>query len=291
MPNTVPVQRTIQNRDLKPDTKVMVRGNIEFARLTKKVEGEALEEANQRRMALGMQPINKPYTSVTLTNVRIVPMKLGTKSPEEIYVEERFYKRQGDPAGAPFHYSFENKSPFDNVFYLETQNEEGKNVWNEFKPEGELANGLDVTLYLQVFQSKGFAQKGLALRGIVLHEQPRYYQPVTDPDLAAAGIIVNRDPSLRTNATPTTAAPTTTPAAEATPVANPYAAAPAPATPPVQAEPDGPWTCPNCGTTNPAGQMFCGACGTKKSTPAPSVGNPYAQQGGGIRYDGGDRNY
>ena len=292
MPNTMPVQRTVQNRDLTPNTKIQVRGNIEFSRLTTKIEGEALEEANKRRVALGMQPISKPYTSITLTNARIVPMKAGVMSPEEKYVEERFYQRMGDPAGAPFHYSFENKSPYDNTFYREGTTADGKTAWNQFKPEGELANGLDVTLYLQVFQSKGFAQKGIALRGVVLHEDPRYYQPTTDPDLAAAGIIVNRDPSLRTNnaaqtpATPAHAAVDPAPAQTANPYAAPQAT---PAAPPVQAEPDGPWTCPNCGSANPAGQMFCGSCGTKKSAPQPVAGNPYAQ--GGIRYDGNGRGY
>lgn len=297
MPNTIPVQRTVQNRDLTPNTKVMVRGNIEFSRLTKMVDGEALEQANQRRVALGMQPINKPYTSVTLTNARIVPMKAGVKSPEEIYVEERFYKRQGDPAGAPFHYAFDNKSKFGNTFYME-ELKDGKTEWNQFQPDGELANGLDVTLLMEVFQPKGFAQKGLAMRGVILHEPARYYQPATDLDLAAAGIIINRDPSLRNDANTATTAPTTpaAPAADtiqvSAPAANPYAsqqAAPA-ATPVAQPEPDGPWTCPNCGTLNPAGQMFCGGCGTKKSAPQPNVGNPYAQ-GGGIRYDGNERNY
>ena len=28
-------------------------------------------------------------------------------------------------------------------------------------------------------------------------------------------------------------------------------------------EPEGPWTCPTCGTINPAGQYFCSQCGTQ----------------------------
>ena len=108
MPNTVSNNRTVSESQLTVNTYVLVRGNIEFARLLNKIEGEELVKDQRRKMQMGMSPIDKPYTTVTLTNARIVPIKPGFKSPEETFVEERFYKRQGDPADAPFHYTINN---------------------------------------------------------------------------------------------------------------------------------------------------------------------------------------
>lgn len=289
MPNTVSNNRTVSESQLTVNTYVLVRGNIEFARLLNKIEGEELVKDQRRKMQMGMSPIDKPYTTVTLTNARIVPIKPGFKSPEETFVEERFYKRQGDPADAPFHYTINNKSPYPNLFY---QAEPGKNTeGTQIYPEAELANGLDVILILRIFQATNFARKSVTLHSIMLQEPVRYYVGNNTKALEAAGIILhNTDKPAGAAETPAPAPAVSTPAAGNAFATQPVQAAPAVETMP---EPEGPWTCPKCGSVVAAGQMFCGTCGTQKNAP---VGNPYAAQAapsnptGGIRYDANDAN-
>lgn len=64
------------------------------------------------------------------------------------------------------------------------------------------------------------------------------------------------------------------------------------------ADPETPWICPSCQTTNPASMKFCGNCGSPKT--AVNNGNPYANAAGtaasaapGIVYEPNptDRNY
>lgn len=289
MPNTTMGQRTIRNNQLTPDTFVLVRGNIEYSRLTRPIDGDELEKDKRRRAQMGGIPIDKPYTTVTLTNARIVPLNPGKKSIEETYVEERFYRKASDPADAPLHYAINNKSPYPNQFYQADPGEITKG--EQIYPEHELANGLDVLLILRVFSANGFAQKGIGLHSIVLQEPLRYYMNDQSRALEAAGIQLRRQPNPN-GETPSVATapvePTVVPAPQenafATAPVTPVAAPVVPATP----EPAGPWICPQCGTEVPAGQNFCGTCGAQKTAVAP---NPYQAPQGGIRIDLNKRNY
>ena len=284
MPNAN-TKRTISDSQLTVNNYILVRGNIEFSRLLKKIEGDELIKDQRRKMQMGMNPIDKPYTTIQLTNARIVPLKPGQKSIEETFVEERFYKKTNDPTDTAYHYSIINKSPFPNLFY---QAVDGKTTeGNQIYPEAELANGLDVILVLRVFQAANFGRKSITLHSVIIQEPVRYYVAANTKALEDAGIILHN-----------TEAPTAQPQA---PVAAPAPGEAFATNAPVQKEmpqPEGPWTCPHCGTLVPAGQLFCGACGTKKDEVATdNVGNPYANPNqptqGGIRYNANDniRNY
>lgn len=306
--NSVPTKKTISDSQLTPNTIVMVRGNIRFSRLLKPIQGEELINDQKRRTQLGMIAIEVPYTSIELDNARIVPMRPdGVKTIEEQFVEERFYQKR-DPDDASMHYSVINKSPYPNKFYQkrDTTASGAKNMEaDQIQPTGELANGLDVILLLRIFASKRYQRKSIGLQGIVLQEPIRYYSGPTNQMLASAGIILHDDPSLNQTAP---AEKPAEPAAVSAPAPNTaFATQPAPAPAPMpastpapayMAQPEGPWTCPSCGATNPAGQMFCGNCGTKHAAnaaaPVMGGGNPYAaasqsamtaQESTGIRYD------
>lgn len=306
--NSVRMPRTVQGSQLQEGAHILVRGNVEFCRLLTRLEGEELENDKKRRIAKGMVPVDKPYTTITISNARIVPMNPGAKSVEETYVEERFYKRMGDPQDAPWHYSIDNKSPYPNMFY---QAVEGKTTeGDQIIPEAELAVGLDVILLLRVFKTRNFANKGLALQSIILQEPIRYYVGANSKDLQDAGVILRNMPGYTgraANAQNAQAAPAAdnAAAASAAPAAQPVSA-PAPGTnafatsDQAPAQPEQPWRCPTCGEMVAAGQKFCGACGTPKAQVPMGGGNPYAQQAaaaqqkqGGIRYDANDtgRNY
>ena len=288
MANSISGQRTIRNNQLTPDTFVLVRGNIEYSRLTRPIDGEELEKDKRRRAQMGGIPIDKPYTTVTLTNARIVPLKPGQKSIEETYVEERFYRKGSDPADAPLHYAINNKSPYPNQFYQADPGEITKG--DQIYPERELANGLDVVLILRVFAASGFAQKGIGLHSVVLQEPLRYYTNDQTRALEAAGIQLRRQPNPNGEAPAIAAAPVEPEAPisqENAFATNPVTPVAAPVAPPMPA-PEGPWICPQCGTEVPAGQKFCGTCGARKDDMAT---NPYQAPQGGIRVDTANRNY
>lgn len=275
---------TVNESQLEVNKFILVRGNIEYSRLVHKIEGEELEKDKKRKLQAGMIPVEKPYTTVQLTNARIIPMSpTGQKSLEETFVEERFYKRKNDPAGAPMHYSIVNKSEYDNLFYqaVDGKTTEGDQIY----PTHELANGLDVLLILRVFQSKSnFGRKSIALHSIIIEEPVRYYVGANTAALQEAGIILRDTPK------PETEKATAAPAAPAAPVS-----APAPgqafATAPAVKEPEGPWTCPTCGELVPAGQVFCGKCGSRKPE-ASANNNPFVAQAqqaqNGIRFNPDD---
>lgn len=326
MSNTVSKQKTISDSQLTVGALVLVRGNTEYSRLLRKIEGEELEKDKMRKAQAGMIPVEKPYTTVQLTNARVIPLNPAAGfTPEEIFVSERFYRRQTDPVDAPWHFTVNNKSPFPNQFYMARQ---GKTTEGDLiVPENELANGLDVILVLRIFQSGSFSRKGVGLHSIILQEPIRYYAGDNTRALAEAGIILHGSPSYTpapqaAQAAPAAqsgfapvqgqAAPATqvAPAAPANAFATSQQNAPAPAAAPAQAPipaPTAPWTCPGCGTLVGADSKFCNNCGTAKpaeqAAPAPAGGNPYAAaaqnivnqapQAGGIRYDAGDngRNY
>lgn len=297
-------QRTISDNQLTENKFVLVRGRVKFCRLIKRIEGEELEKDKVRKTQIGMSPVTVPYTTIEITNPRIVPLSPdGQLSIEEQYVQERFWKSNNDPANGPLHYSINNKSPFPNQFY---QAKPGQpTVGDQIYPTAELANDLDVILVLRVFQPKNYPRKGLTLHSVILQEPIRYYVGANNAALAAAGVILNSAPKPETEQH--AAAPADT--AEAAPAAQVSAPAPgtafatAPAQTPAQAVHDAPpvgaapapWTCPNCGTLVAANMQFCGSCGTKKADAQPATmggGNPYAAEAqaadaghSGIRYD------
>lgn len=280
--------KTIRNNQLTPETYVIVRGNIEFSRLTRPFDGEELEKDKRRRMSTGGIPIDKPYTTVTIGNARILPLKPGQKSIEETYVEERFYSKANDPDKIQ-HYSVTNKSPYPNRFY---QADPGKILEGEqIYPERELANGLDVVLVLRIFAANGFAQRGIGLYSIILQEPLRYYMNDQTKALEAAGIHLRNQPNPNEETPAITDAPVepaTVPAPQENAFATPAPAVPEVAAAPVVEDANGPWICPQCGTEVPAGQNFCGTCGSRKAAATP---NPYQAAAGGIRVNTQSRNY
>lgn len=164
------MSKSINNNQLTPGKQVWVRGRISYCRVTSQVAGRELDNANARRKEHKMRPINKPYTTVTINHAQIIPVQPGSKTLEEQYIEERFYTAS-DPTKAQtdgYCCSVINKGkrlPY--VAYLQG------NQMNQIVPEGELQNGLDVTIVIRTFKSPD--GNGITLDGIILNEQARYY--------------------------------------------------------------------------------------------------------------------
>lgn len=309
------------NNQLTANAKIYVEGTVSFSHISKHIEGEALQKDKARKIQMGMSPIDKPYTTISIKDAKIHPQNPAQLTLEEQFIQERFYLKTDAVTNQQYYgYTVNNKSP-----YLPTvsQYHPDKNTASQVDIDGkELATGLKVILCLSVFQSKNFSNKGIGLDNIIVMEPIQYYN-AGNTDLSALGITyqplpgdaarnaVTPNANVANNATETPVTPVSeptgnafatqnnmaaqqaTPIPQATPVQNaqaapvqqattaPTPAATQPATQPAMnapiSEPESPWICPSCGTTNPAGQKFCGNCGSQK-VENNSVNNPYAQQ-------------
>lgn len=307
---TIGKNRTIQQNQLVPGTFVSIRGRTEYSRLLTPIDGEELAKDKIRKQQSGMQPIDKPYTTIQITDARVLPRDpSGVMSNEELYVDQRMYQRIADGPNGPWRFTCTNRNTsIPNQFFMARPGSPMEA--DQIIPEHELANGLDVILVLRIFESSTFGRKGLGLHAIILQEPIRYYSGNNDKALAEAGIILHTNPAMQ-QAQAQSQAPASS-AAAAQPA--PQVSAPAPGTgyssdtaqrawPQQQAAPQQPaqqaqptkqeWICSTCGNHVPMGMAFCGSCGTHRPD------NPYAGQaqqatGGaqpGINFDPNQRDY
>lgn len=281
---------TISATRLKPNTIVIVQGEIQYACLTRYVEGKALENLKQYRQFIPQSP----FTTVTLNNAKIIPQNPNQLSLEEQYVQESFYASTKNPGMTC--YRIDNKSPNFPRFFQVAVNPDGtinpKDVF-EVPPTNEPAAGLKVNLVLRVFKPKNFPNCGIALDSIIAQEKFRYYEGGDAINrLAQMGITVHEmseeeraqsRKEAEAHAAAQQAAEAAAPEAPtpvAPPVGDPYSSAaqnnggmipqtpaqtaPAqPAAPAANAEPET-WSCPKCGATNTG--KFCNECGSPKPT-------------------------
>jgi hypothetical protein len=184
-----------------------------------------------------MNPIGRPHTSVNLSEAEVVFADPASPTLEELFVQERRFISAKHPEHGQS-YSMDNKSL--NLPIVGVKNADG--TVEQVILEGDLAAGLEVTLLLRVYKPKGYANCGLSLDLVLLHEQPRYYNPgVNTGELAARGIIFTTPPKQVSGADAAAAPaaavaaagfPANTDAATNLPAPAPAVAA-VPATPPV----------------------------------------------------------
>lgn len=179
-------KRTISNAQLTPDSIFLVRGKIGFARVSRLCTDEERARDNVRRM----HKIDKNYTSISLYDAQVIAKDPANPSIEEKYGAECLYRSSS--ANYPGNnFSALNKShilPKVGVFNPTTQ------VYDEIKPAGELATGLDVTVVMRVFKGQG--NNGVSLDSVLVNEPIKYYQgasKVTN-ELKDRGIIFNALP-------------------------------------------------------------------------------------------------
>ena len=143
--------RTISTQSLTPGELFCVRGKLTYGRLAKQVDGEELEKDKQRRAARGMRPIERPYTSATITDAYVPLKDENNPTIEERYAQESLYiSHANDSHGFNFFAANRgNRLPWIGV----------RDPQDPFKVEqivlpNELASGLDVTLVMRVFQTR-----------------------------------------------------------------------------------------------------------------------------------------
>lgn len=193
----------VSANQLTPNTTVHIKGKLTYSRLAKLVDGDDLTKVDAMRAKNGMNPIGRPHTSVNLAEAEVVFADPANPTPEEIFVSERRYTSSKHPDHGQS-YSMDNKST--NLPIVGVKNAAGE--VEQVILEGDLAAGLEVTLVLRVYKPKGYANCGLSLDLVLLHEPIRYYNPgVNAGELAARGIIFATPPKQVSGAAAVAAGP------------------------------------------------------------------------------------
>lgn len=176
--------RTISTQSLTPGELFCVRGKLTYGRLAKQVDGEELEKDKQRRAARGMRPIERPYTSATITDAYVPLKDKNNPTLEERYAQESLYTSHANGSHG-FNFSAVNRG--NRLPWIGVRDPQDPFKVEQIVLPNELASGLDVTLVMRVFQGK--PNKGVTLDGVVLNEPPRYFASA-DPtaSLSALGI-------------------------------------------------------------------------------------------------------
>ena len=175
---------TIKPNELRPNATILVKGKTRFSRISKKIEGEELERENQRRSQRGIQPADKPYTTITVEDAQIYKPE-NPLSKEQAYIQERFYNNN---TTNKLCYSPQNKGK--DLPYIGLKQDNGE--YKQIKLENELASGLDVILVLRVIPTK--PNQGITLDGVLIDSQLSYYNPNdVESELQKAGITFKRE--------------------------------------------------------------------------------------------------
>ena len=164
---------------------INIRGKVAFSRIATRVEGQELILRQQQDTARGLIPHTKPFITITINN----PMILNTNLPAEVVnvIQERFYTRQDGTIS----FAQESKAPFmPTVAYSAEAGDDLKGVGiadDKVHLPAELANGLDVTLGIQLYSKNAFT--GLGLNYILINEPIKYYNnSALEAQFAAQGI-------------------------------------------------------------------------------------------------------
>ncbi|NKY96560.1 hypothetical protein [Nocardiopsis alborubida] len=179
---------TVRADQLTEGSVVTIRGKLAFARLTRRIEGKELAQANVRRRQAGMKyDITSPYTTATISGgAQVIYADPDNPTLEEQYVAERCYTSKKKPEDG-LSYSIDSKG--NNLPSIGIPGEGG---FVQDLSGQELARGLDVTLVLEVYKARDQENRGLGLTHVLVNEAPRYYTPgsVDESQLKARGITL-----------------------------------------------------------------------------------------------------
>ncbi|WP_435109299.1 hypothetical protein [Nocardiopsis synnemataformans] len=173
MPTTDPTGHLRENQI------VLIRGNIVFSRIASQLEHRKRGQSHIK---------TRPYRIISLVDARIIPANEKNLTIEERYVESKIFTYKKGKNTGRRGYSIEDTSELPpHVFEPKKNNPERI---RKVALEGELANGLDVTIVLRTYHSGRTKSKSIGISQVVLHEPVRYCIDA----LKIAGVILgNKD--------------------------------------------------------------------------------------------------
>lgn len=179
--------KKFDNNNLTPNQPVFIRGKIDFARVSRLIEGAELD----KHIAQTNYPTEVPHSSLTVKNVSIFPASGNDNdlNYNESYIQERFYDSKKNPDKSPLYSAVRKKS----LPYIFEKNDDG--TYDQIvRPEGELDRDLDVIVQIDVREFSANnkpAVKGTSLGAIYIEGPVRYYSPIDTQALQNRGIVLS----------------------------------------------------------------------------------------------------
>ena len=220
---------------IRPGANIIIRGQIEYARVRSLMGPEDIDKLNNARTKSRYKlDRNKPLTRLSLYNAEVVPQSPdGQMTPEEFYVYERMFQTQDKPELGN-RWNIDNKGNRLPALLKVVDGQARQIMDDEIPPSSmsiptEPARDQLVTVILNVYPSDG-GNNGIGIQAIIFNDEPQWFSggnSVNTGALAALGItlsgpIINQTGTI---ATETPAQPTEVAAPVQAPVATPVAPA------------------------------------------------------------------
>lgn len=226
--------RQISASQIRPGTTIILRGQIEYARVRSLLGPADIEKLNRARTRSKSDlDVNKPITRLALHHAEVVPQDpSGKMTPEEYYVWERMFETPDKPELGR-RWNIDNKGTVLPVL-LKTVDGAARQITDDEIPASptslptEPEKNQPVTVILNVYETKQ-VNKGVGIQAIIFNEEPRWYtgsSSVNNTALAALGITLS-GPIVAHSGVVANEPETAAPAQVAAPVAPVAPAAPA----------------------------------------------------------------
>ncbi len=154
---------------------INVRGKVSYSRITHFIEGEELAKMNQKNIAKGMIARQTPYITITLKEAVVIDDVELHPEVKKFFIERVSTKSDGTPAN-----SFTQDSKSKQLPTIAYGPEAGTALQGvvladkDHPLQKELAQGMDVTLGIKLFNYNGYTGTGIDY--IILNEPVRYYE-------------------------------------------------------------------------------------------------------------------
>ena len=223
-------QHQILASQIRPGANIIIRGQIEYARVRSLMGPEDIDKLNNARTKSRYKlDRNKPLTRLSLYNAEVVPQSPdGQMTPEEFYVYERMFQTQDKP-------ELGNRWNIDNKgnrlpALLKVVDGQARQIMDDEIPASSMSIPTEpakdqlVTVILNVYPSDG-GNNGIGIQAIIFNDEPQWFSggnSVNTGALAALGItlsgpIVNQTGTIATE-TPVQQAEVAAPVAPVAPV-------------------------------------------------------------------------
>lgn len=190
--------RQISASQIRPGATIILRGQIEYARVRSLLGPADIEKLNRARTKSEPLDVNKPITRLALHHAEVVPQAPdGQMTPEEYYVWERMFETPDKPELGR-RWSIDNKGTVLPVL-LKAVDGTARQITDDEIPASPTSLPTEperdqlVTVVLNVYDTKR-VNKGIGIQAIIFNEEPRWYtgsSSVNNIALAALGITLS----------------------------------------------------------------------------------------------------
>lgn len=215
-------QHQISASQIRPGANIIIRGQIEYARVRSLMGPEDIDKLNQARTRSKYKlDRNKPLTRLSLYNAEVVPQSPdGKMTIEEYYVWERMFESSDKPELGK-RWNIDNKGDKLPIL-LSVVNGKAQQVTDKDVPPSSMSIPTEpkrnqlVTVILNVYPS-GMGNNGIGIKTIIFHGKPEWFEgnnsvdqstlatlgiTLDEPVIAQTGVVVNEAPAQDAPAAP-----------------------------------------------------------------------------------------